>query len=54
MKKVNRETIDQVVNLLDTAEDELLYASTTRDDSNREHYIKNAMRFIREAMEMMK
>jgi hypothetical protein len=36
---------------LDTAIDELHYAYTTGNDSNRDYYIKNAMRFIEEAKE---
>jgi hypothetical protein len=51
---MDKETIELIVGKLDTAEDELLYASTTGNDSNRDFYIKNAMRFIREAMEMLK
>jgi hypothetical protein len=49
--KMDKETI---VEKLDVAEDELFYALKTGDDSNRDFYIKNAMRFIREAMELLK
>ncbi|PGT89199.1 quinolinate synthase NadA [Bacillus sp. AFS040349] len=52
--KKSIEDKEKVINLLDTADDELQYASTTGDDSNREHYIKNAMRFIRESAELLK
>lgn len=35
-------------NKLDVAVDELHYALTTGNDENRDHYIKNAIRFIEE------
>lgn len=43
-----------IAEILDTAIDELGYAFRTGDEANKDFYIKNAIRFIEEAMEEIK
>jgi hypothetical protein len=50
---LDEELVKSIVNYLDTAEDELILALSTGSDANRDFYIKNAMKFIREVMEML-